>query len=65
MRKHHKKIVHSGGAAPDGKIHFPLMTKGGEFIICREQRHDSRGRNGYIDAKDRGMVLGGAYLSYA
>jgi hypothetical protein len=31
MRKHHKRIVYSGGAALDGKIPFPLMTKGGEI----------------------------------
>jgi hypothetical protein len=33
MRKHHKRTVQSGGAAPDGKIPFPLMTKGERFII--------------------------------
>jgi hypothetical protein len=27
-RKHHKRTVQSGGAALDGKIPFPLMTKG-------------------------------------
>ena len=32
-----------GGATPDGKIPFPLMTKGGRFIRCRRQRHGSRG----------------------
>jgi hypothetical protein len=42
-RKHHKKIVRSGGAAPDGKIPFPLMTKGERFIRCRGQRHGSKG----------------------
>jgi hypothetical protein len=44
MRKHHKRTVKSGGAAPDGKIHFPLMTKGEKFIRCRGQRHGSRGK---------------------
>jgi hypothetical protein len=44
MRKHHKRTVQSGGAAPDGKIPFPLMTKGERFIRCRGQRHGSRGR---------------------
>jgi hypothetical protein len=34
-RKHHKRIVQSGGAAPDGKIPLPLMTKGEIFIRCR------------------------------
>jgi hypothetical protein len=33
------------GVAPDGKIHFPLMTKGKRFIICKAQRHGSRGSN--------------------
>jgi hypothetical protein len=51
-RKHHKRKVQSGGEAPDGKIPLPLMTKGGDlsdakdrgkFIICRGQRHGSRG----------------------
>jgi hypothetical protein len=32
----------SGGAAPDGKIPLPLMTKGERFIRCRGQRHGSR-----------------------
>jgi hypothetical protein len=30
-RKHHKRKVHSGGVAPNGKIPFPLMTKGREI----------------------------------
>jgi hypothetical protein len=55
-----KRTVQSGGATPDGKIPFPLMTKGERFIRCRGQRHDSRGRNGHRDAEDRGMVPGGA-----
>jgi hypothetical protein len=38
MRKHHKRKVQSGGATPDGKIPFPLMTKGERFIRCRGQR---------------------------
>jgi hypothetical protein len=37
-RKHHKRTVQSGGAAPDGKIPLPLMTKGERFIRCRGQR---------------------------
>jgi hypothetical protein len=44
MRKHHKRTVQSGGAAPDGKIHFPLMTKGERFTRCRGKKHGSRGR---------------------
>jgi hypothetical protein len=31
MRKHLKRIVQSGGVAPDGKIPFPLITKGESF----------------------------------
>jgi hypothetical protein len=53
MRKHHKRTVQSGGAAPDGKIPFPLMTKGERFIRCRIEADLS-------DAEDRGMVPGGA-----
>jgi hypothetical protein len=44
-----KRKIHSRGAAPDGKIPFPLMKKGERFIRCRGQRHGSRGRNGYKD----------------
>jgi hypothetical protein len=43
MRKHHKRIVQSRGAAPDGKISLPLMTKGERFIKCRGHGHGSRG----------------------
>ena len=43
MRKHHKKTVQSRGAALDGKIPLPLMTKGEICIKCRRQRHGSRG----------------------
>jgi hypothetical protein len=68
-RKHHKRTVQSGGAVPDGKIPFPLMTKGERFIRCRGQRHGSKGEKIYqmqrteenlSDTKDRGMVPGGA-----
>jgi hypothetical protein len=38
-RKHHKRTVQSGGAAPDGKIPLSLMTKGERFIRCRGQRY--------------------------
>jgi hypothetical protein len=76
MRKHHKRTVHSGGATPDGKIPFPLMTKWERFIRCRGQRHGSRGsifirykgqRHGSRGSMilNRGMVPGGAYLSDA
>jgi hypothetical protein len=42
-RKHHKRIVHSGGATLDGKIPLPLMKKREIFIKCRGQRKGSRG----------------------
>jgi hypothetical protein len=29
--------VQSGGATPDGKIPFPLMTKGERFIRCKDR----------------------------
>ena len=54
-----KRTIQSGGVAMNGKIPFPLMTKGERFITCRGHMHDSRGRNGHRDAEDRGMVLGG------
>ena len=54
------KTVLLGGVATDGKILFPLMTKGERFIKYRGQRHDSKGRNGHRDAEDRGMVPGGS-----
>jgi hypothetical protein len=44
MRKHHKMTVQSGGEAPDGKIPYPSMKKGEIFIICRGQRHGSKGK---------------------
>jgi hypothetical protein len=43
MRNHHKRTVQSRGAALDGKIPLPLMTKGERFIRCRGHRHGSRG----------------------
>ena len=42
-RKHHKRTVQLGGESLDGKIPFPLMTKGDRFIIYRGQRHGCRG----------------------
>jgi hypothetical protein len=48
------------GSNLNGKIPFPLMTKGERFIRCRGQRHGSRGSVGHIDAEDKGMVPGGA-----
>jgi hypothetical protein len=41
------RTIELGGAAPDGKIPFPLMTKGERFIRCRAQRHGSRGSDGH------------------
>jgi hypothetical protein len=46
-----------GGVDPNGKIPFPLMTKGERFIRCKGQRHGSRGSIGHRDAD---MVPGGA-----
>jgi hypothetical protein len=60
MRKHHKRTVQSGGAALDGKIPLPLMTKGERFIRCRGQRGMVPGGEDLSDAEDRGMVPGGA-----
>jgi hypothetical protein len=55
-----KRTVQSGGAASDGKIPFPLITKGDRFIRCRGQRHGSRGSNGHRDIEDIGMFPRGA-----
>jgi hypothetical protein len=49
MRKHHKRIVQSGGETQYGKIPLPLMTKGERCIRCRGQRHGSRGRRFIVD----------------
>ena len=43
-RKHHKRTVQLRGVAPDGKIPFPLMTKGEIFIRYRGHRQCSKGR---------------------
>ena len=40
----------SGGAALDGKIPFPLMTKAERFIRCRAQRHGCRGSDGHRES---------------
>jgi hypothetical protein len=69
MRKHHKRTVQSGGETLDGKIPFPLMTKGERFIRCRGQEAWFQGEQIYqmqrteenlSDTEDRGMVPGGA-----
>jgi hypothetical protein len=41
------RTIQLGGASSDGKIPFPLMTKGERFIRCRAQRHGSRGSDGH------------------
>ena len=41
--------VQSGGATPNGKIHLPLMTKGGRFIRCKGK---------CLEKEHRGMVPG-------
>jgi hypothetical protein len=43
--------VQLGGATPDGKIPFPLMTKGERFIRCKGK---------FLEKEHRGMVPGGA-----
>ena len=46
--------VQSGGATSDGKIHFPLMTKGERFIRCKGK---------CLEKEHRDMVLGGAMVT--
>jgi hypothetical protein len=46
--------VQSGGATPDGKIPFPLMTKGERFIRCKGK---------CLEKEHRGMVPGGAMVT--
>ena len=50
------RIVWLGAGAPDGKLPFPLMSKGERFFRCRienymlgerDQRHGSRGSDGH------------------
>ena len=61
--------VQLGGAAPDGKIPFSLMTKGGEIYQMQRTKAWFQGEQIYqihrteanlLDAEDRGMVLVGA-----
>jgi hypothetical protein len=70
MRKHHKEdssgweisfrkssvrgSIPKGLAAPDGKIPFPLMTKGERFIRCKGK---------CLEKEHRGMVPGGAMVT--
>jgi hypothetical protein len=52
------RTVQLGGADPDGKIPFPLMTKGEIFIRYREQRHGSKGSDGHRKSmSDMNLVL--------
>jgi hypothetical protein len=48
------RTVQLGGATPDGKIHFPLMTKGERFIRCKGK---------CLEKEHRIMVLGGAMVT--
>jgi hypothetical protein len=48
------RIVQLGGVSPDGKIPFPLMTKGERFIRCKGK---------CLEKEHRGMVLGGAMVT--
>ena len=43
-----------GGATSDGKIHFPLMTKGERFIRCKGK---------FLEKEHRGMVPRGAMVT--
>ena len=47
--------VQSRGETPDGKIHFPLMTKGEIFIRCKGK---------CLEKEYRGMVPGGAKVTW-
>jgi hypothetical protein len=56
------RTVQLGGASPNGKIHFPLMTKGERFIRCRlrerAQRHGSNRSDGHMGSmSDMNSVL--------
>jgi hypothetical protein len=42
------------GAALDGKIHFPFMTKGERFIRCKGK---------CLEKEHRGMVPGGGMVT--
>jgi hypothetical protein len=42
------------GSNPDGKIPFPLMTKGERFIRCKGK---------CLEKENRGMVPGGAMVT--
>jgi hypothetical protein len=46
--------VHSSRAAPDRKIHFPLMTMGERFSICKGK---------CLEKEHRGIVPGGAMVT--
>jgi hypothetical protein len=48
------RTVQLGGASPDGKIPFPLMTKGERFIRCKGK---------CLEKEHRGMVPGGAMVT--
>jgi hypothetical protein len=43
-----------GGAAPDGKIPFPLMTKGERFIRCKGK---------FLEREHRGMFPRGEIVT--
>jgi hypothetical protein len=48
------RTVQLGGETSDGKIPFPLMTKGERFIICKGK---------FLEKEHRGMVSGGVMVT--
>jgi hypothetical protein len=55
-----KSTIQSGGATPDGKIHFSLMQRGRDSSDAEDRGHGSRGSNGHRDADNIDMFPGGA-----
>ena len=47
------RTIQLGGASLDGKIHFPLMTKGEKFIRCKCK---------YLEKEHKDMVPRGAMV---
>jgi hypothetical protein len=60
MRKHHKEDSSVRGRNPRWKDTFAIDDKRGEIYHMRGQMMIPGTSNGHRDAKDRGMVPGGA-----